>query len=326
MTVTRLTQPRSSGLSQIGGREGHGPSPIAVVPSSAHATASHGDALEDVLERALAQAGAAPCPPTLAHALRYAVVPGGARVRPRLALAVARATGDAHPALALAGAAAIELLHSASLVHDDLPCFDDADERRGRASVHKAFGEPLAVLTGDALIVLAFELLAEVDAPRAKVAEITRRIARAVGGPRGIIAGQAWESESSVDVVAYHRAKTGALFVAATTVGAIAGGGDPAAWSALGERIGEAYQIADDLKDALSTPDRLGKPVGRDHALGRPSAVASLGVEGAAQRLRALFDEAEAAVPLCPGRADVLRAFQGLAIELPRAAMARGST
>jgi geranylgeranyl diphosphate synthase type II len=326
MTVTRLPQPRSSGLSQVGVRDAHGPATIAIVPSRGEAATSDVDALEDVLERALAKAGAAPCPPTLAHALRYAVVPGGARVRPRLALAIARATGDAHPALALAGAAAIELLHSASLVHDDLPCFDDAEERRGRASVHKAFGEPLAVLTGDALIVLAFELLAEVDAPRAKLGEVTRRVARAVGGPRGIIAGQAWESESNVDLVAYHRAKTGALFVAATTIGAIAGGGDPAAWSALGERIGEAYQVADDLKDALSTPDRLGKPVGRDHALGRPSAVASLGVEGAAQRLRALFDEAEASVPLCPGRAEVLSTFKGLATELPRAAMARGAT
>ena len=100
------------------------------------------------------------CPPRLADALRYAVFPGGARIRPRLCLAVAPACGDDDPAASDAAAAAIELLHCASLVHDDLPCFDDADLRRGRPSVHRAFGEPLAVLAGDALIVLAFETLA----------------------------------------------------------------------------------------------------------------------------------------------------------------------
>ena len=99
-------------------------------------------------------------PPLLAAAMRHAVFPGGARIRPQLCLAVARACGDAHPALADAAAAAIELLHCASLVHDDLPCFDDAATRRGQPSVHAAYGERLAVLAGDALIVLAFQTLA----------------------------------------------------------------------------------------------------------------------------------------------------------------------
>ncbi len=116
------------------------------------------------IERALldtvSSMGGPGIPPQLAAALRYAVFPGGARVRPRLSLAVARACGDSCPRLADAAAASIELLHCASLVHDDLPCFDDADTRRGKPSVHKAFGEPVAVLVGDALIIGAFQTLA----------------------------------------------------------------------------------------------------------------------------------------------------------------------
>src|SRR5271166_6512122 len=115
--------------------------------------------IERTLNASLAQTEAPGGPPLLAAAMRHAVFPRGARVRPRLCLAVATACGDDQPAASNGAAAAIELLHCASLVHDDLPCFDDADTRRGRPSVHKAFGEALAVLTGDALIVLAFQTL-----------------------------------------------------------------------------------------------------------------------------------------------------------------------
>ncbi len=113
--------------------------------------------IESSLADAVLSAEASGAPPRLAAAMRHAVFPKGARIRPRLTLAVAAACGDDQPRLASAAAAAIELLHCASLVHDDLPCFDDADMRRGRPSVHRAFGEPLAVLAGDALIVLAFQ-------------------------------------------------------------------------------------------------------------------------------------------------------------------------
>ncbi|WP_284247035.1 polyprenyl synthetase family protein, partial [Methylobacterium haplocladii] len=116
-----------------------------------------GRRIETALDAAVAHLEAPGAPPRLAEALRYAVFPGGHRIRPRLCLSVARACGDDDPAAADAAAAAIELLHCASLVHDDLPCFDDAPMRRQKASVHVAFGEPLAVLTGDALIVAAFE-------------------------------------------------------------------------------------------------------------------------------------------------------------------------
>ena len=116
--------------------------------------------IERTLERAIVLAQGAGAPPLLASAMHYAVFPGGHRIRPQLCLAVSMACGDKHPAAADAAAAAIELLHCASLVHDDLPCFDDADTRRGKPSVHARFGAPIAVLTGDALIVSAFETLA----------------------------------------------------------------------------------------------------------------------------------------------------------------------
>lgn len=258
------------------------------------------------LTMALAQAAAPGAPPGLAAAVEHAVFPGGARVRPRLCLAVARACGDGDSALVEAAAAAIELLHCASLVHDDLPCFDDAATRRGRPSVHKAFGQPLAVLAGDALIVLAFESLAGAgtSAP-ARLPALLAAISRSVGLPGGIVAGQAWECERDCVVSDYQRAKTGALFVAATAAGALAAGTDPAPWRRLGECLGEAYQVADDLRDACARPEEIGKPTGRDVALGRPSAVTQRGIGGAARRLESLVAGAIEAIPACDGASDL---------------------
>ena len=150
--------------------------------------------IEQGLAAALARGDHPGCPPKLTAAMRYAVFPRGARIRPRLCLAVAAACGDDHPDIADAAAAAIELLHCASLVHDDLPCFDDADIRRGRPSMHRAFGEPLAVLAGDALIVLAFQTLAQgAMAAPARLPALLGTIGSSVGIPCGIVAGQAWE-------------------------------------------------------------------------------------------------------------------------------------
>lgn len=262
--------------------------------------------IERSLGQALRLAQAADGPPSLAAAMRYAVFPGGARIRPRLCLAVARACADDRPGLSVAVAAAIELMHCASLVHDDLPCFDDAPTRRGRASVHKAFGEQIAVLAGDALIVLAFQFLAEAGrkAP-ARLPAMIGIVARAAGAPHGITAGQAWESESTIALAAYQRAKTGALFAAATAGGACAAGHAEHAWHLLGERIGEAYQIADDIRDVVSSECDIGKPVGRDASLGRPNAVASFGLHGAIARLEDLVAAAIDAIPPCPGAAEL---------------------
>jgi geranylgeranyl diphosphate synthase, type II len=268
---------------------------------------THAARIEKALEQAVSLAQADDAAPSLAAAIRYAVFPGGARVRPGLCLAVAAACGNDAPDLADGAGAAIELLHCASLVHDDLPCFDDADLRRGKPTVHAKFGVPLGLLTGDALIVMAFEALARTGAVYPmRLAPLLSIIAKGVGAPYGIVAGQAWECETSAPVDAYHRAKTGALFVAATAGGAIASGADPAPWRALGEGIGAAYQIADDLLDALGNSDESGKTSGRDLALARPSAVTSLGIQGAVALLEDHLEAAAASVPDCPG-AKVLR-------------------
>jgi geranylgeranyl diphosphate synthase type II len=237
--------------------------------------------------------------------MQHAVFPRGARIRPRLCLAVALACGDNSPLSSTAAATAIELLHCASLVHDDLPCFDDADTRRGLPSVHCAFGESVAVLAGDALIVLAFQTLARVSPAPRNLGEMLLIVGGGVGAPAGIVAGQAWECESVVDLSHYHRLKTGALFAASTMAGAAAAEADPARWRALGEKIGEAFQVADDIRDVTSTPAELGKPCGRDAALSRPSAVRELGLGGSIGRLEELVAGAIASIPPCPGAADL---------------------
>jgi geranylgeranyl diphosphate synthase, type II len=262
----------------------------------------HARRLEAALEVAVARAKADDAAPGLAAAIRYSVFPGGARVRPHLCLAVAAACGGDAPDLADGAAAAIELLHCASLVHDDLPCFDDAGLRRGKPTVHAKFGVPLALLTGDALIVMAFETLARVGALHPlRLAPLLTIIAKGVGAPYGIVAGQAWECEPAVPVHAYHQAKTGALFVAATTGGAIASGADPMPWRALGEGIGAAYQVADDLLDAIGNMEESGKTSGRDIALSRPSVVTELGVKGAVSLLEQHLERAATSIPDCPG-------------------------
>jgi len=263
---------------------------------------SMSNAIEHSLAAALRNSLTAEAPPLLAAAMEYAVFPGGARIRPRLCLAVAAACQQDDPAIACAAAAAIELLHCASLVHDDLPCFDNAATRRGKASVHRAFGDRLAVLAGDGLIVLAFEYLARGAAVKPeRLASLVTIVARSVGMPLGICAGQAWESEPRVSLSAYQQAKTGALFSAGCMAGAAAAGHQPEAWRMLGEKLGEAYQVADDIRDVASTAQELGKPIGQDVALGRPSAARELGIQGAIARLDFLVAGALASIPDCPG-------------------------
>jgi len=258
--------------------------------------------IERALDAAIAAHEVPGAPPRLAAAIRHSVFPGGARIRPQLCLAVARACGDDDPGLTDAAAVALELLHCASLVHDDLPCFDDAQTRRGRPSVQAAFGEPLAVLAGDALIVRAFEALAEGAAGSpARLPALLATVARGVGTPSGIVAGQAWECEPRVALAVYQRAKTGALFSAATVAGAQAAGADGRPWRELGERLGEAYQVADDIRDVLSDPAVLGKPTGQDVALGRPSSARQLGLDGAISHFESMVAGAIAAIPDCAG-------------------------
>jgi geranylgeranyl diphosphate synthase type II len=258
--------------------------------------------IEQALEQPFALAQSATAPPRLMAAMRHAVFPGGARIRPQLCLAVARACGEDAPELTNAAAVGIELLHCASLVHDDMPCFDDADTRRGLATVHKLYGEPLALLAGDALIIMAYQTLARAGALHpARLAPLLMTLCDGTGAPDGIVAGQAWECEPRVQLGRYQRAKTGALFVASTCAGAQAAGADPQPWRALGEALGEAYQVADDIRDVMGA-DQLGKPVGQDVAHGRPSTAAELGLLGAVDYFRRLMQSAVDSVPACPSR------------------------
>ena len=254
---------------------------------------------ENPLERALTQildeACTTDCPPRFAEALRYAVFPGGARIRPKLVLAVAQACGGVDHTAAMAAACAIELLHCASLVHDDLPCFDNADFRRGKPSVHVVHGERLAVLAGDALIVEAF-------ATSAQYPVISRIIARSVGAPNGICAGQAWECEDKMDLARYQRAKTGALFAACTMTGAAAAGHDANLWQSCGMLIGEAFQVADDLRDVAGVSGEIGKPTGQDAAHGLPNMVSELGFDGAEAHFERLLSRVVESIPECPHR------------------------
>lgn len=262
----------------------------------------HDNRIERALRASLAPGLHSGHPPRLAAAMQHAVFPGGARIRPKLVLAVAQACGEDDPALTDGVSAAIELLHCASLVHDDLPCFDAAETRRGRPSVHRAFGERLAVLAGDALIVTAFEVLGT-SARRhlSRLPVLLRAITQGVGMPLGIVAGQAWECESQLSLADYQQAKTGALFAAATMAGAHAAGADGTPWRALGERLGQTYQVADDIRDVMLDAQALGKPGGQDVARNRPSSARELGLEGAMAEFQRLVQATLLTVPVCPG-------------------------
>jgi geranylgeranyl diphosphate synthase type II len=280
--------------------------------------------IEQTLNRAVMRGETSGCPPRLAAAIRHAVFPGGARIRPRLCLAVAAACGGDAPEVTDAAAAAIELLHCASLVHDDLPCFDNADTRRGRATVHRAFGEPLAVLAGDAMIVMAFQTLAlEASSMPLRLPGLMLSVARAVGVPTGIVAGQAWECETSINLELYHREKTGALFTAATVAGAASAGADPDPWRALGDYLGEAYQVADDIRDLVADAADIGKPVGRDASLGRPNAALAQGLDGALDRLDELLAGAASSIPDCLGADTLVALIQSEKVRLVPKGVAR---
>jgi geranylgeranyl diphosphate synthase type II len=258
--------------------------------------------VERVLQTSLQEAIHPETPPRLGQAIVHAVMPGGARIRPQLALAVSLACGDDDPHLSEHFAGALELMHCASLVHDDLPCFDNAAVRRGRPSVHSQFGERLAVLTGDALIVMAFRTVIRCKARQAhRLADVLGYLEASVGPSMGIVAGQAWECEPVAQIQVYQRLKTGALFSAATMGGAACAGADPRAWRVLGEALGEAYQVADDIRDVLMDVLALGKPACQDQSLDRPSAARELGLEGALAYFDRLIAEAIDGIPACRG-------------------------
>jgi geranylgeranyl diphosphate synthase type II len=207
--------------------------------------------------------------------MRYAVLSGGKRVRPVLCVLAHRACGGRGADVYSVGAA-IELIHNFTLVHDDLPCMDDDELRRGRPTVHVKFGEAVALLAGDALLSLAFELVASLGVsrrvPPAAVTAVIHEIARAAG-TRGVVGGQVVDIESEgrrvpLSTVRYiHTRKTGALMVCSLRVGGLLAGGGPRRMEALtayGERLGLAFQIVDDIRDLSASAKELGKKRARD--------------------------------------------------------------
>jgi geranylgeranyl diphosphate synthase type II len=232
------------------------------------------------------------CSPTLKEAMNYALFPGGGRMRPLLLTTVAEVLGATDLELVQAAAASLELLHSASLVHDDLPCFDDAAWRRGRRSLHTVYGEPLAVLVGDGLIALAFRILAQNITPRraAVLAEVGQVAST-------MVCGQAQESESQVALSTYHHCKTGCLFESAAVCGALAAGAPPEPWRLFGRRIGAIYQLADDVFDVVGSGQDVSKPTGRDALLGRPNYALAHGTQAAWAALDERFGELRSSLP-----------------------------
>ena len=262
--------------------------------------------IETALLKVLQKARLKPAPPKLAAALNYSIFPGGARVRPQLSLSVSIACGDDDPLLSNAVAVAIELIHCASLIHDDLPCFDNAELRRGKPSVHRAFDEPIAVLSGDALIIMAFEVLAlGAKNNPLRLNELITCLSKSSGMPFGICSGQGWESEPKINLSAYHMLKTGSLFVAATQMGAIAAGEESEPWIELGARIGEAFQVADDIRDYIESSEVSGKPSGQDQNNNRPNAVKELGFKGSVEKLEDILGGAISSIPSCKGEAEL---------------------
>lgn len=241
---------------------------------------------------------AAPPARRLAQAMRYALFGGGKRLRPACVLMAAEAVGG-DPDRALPAACAVELIHTYSLVHDDLPCMDDDDLRRGRATVHRRFDEATAVLAGDALLTLAFEAVAAgIAAPCA--AAVARSLARGAGA-LGMVGGQsldllaegrALDQEAVLDI---DRMKTAALFRAAFECGGISVGAahvQRERLAAVGERVGVAFQIVDDLLDLTSTPEQLGKATQKDGRKGKATLPQLLGREAAFREAERLSDEA----------------------------------
>ena len=239
--------------------------------------------------------------PTLLHeAMRYSVMAGGKRIRPILSLAAAEAVGGTLDQ-ALLPALAIEILHTYTLIHDDLPCMDDDSLRRGKPTSHIQFDEATALLAGDALLTLAFEWAARATAPKPYLpTQLVLELAQSAGS-LGVIAGQMEDlagegKEISVGNLEFiHLHKTATLIRAAVRIGAIAGGASPAELDALtiyGGDIGLAFQIADDILNATSDPETLGKPVGTDQQRDKSTYVAHFGLEPAREKAQALIDNA----------------------------------
>jgi len=247
----------------------------------------------------------------LIDAMRYAILGGGKRLRPALVLLACESVGGDGPA-AMPAAAAVEMIHTYSLIHDDLPCMDDDDYRRGRLTVHKKFDEATAVLTGDALHALAFEILAE-HAGAPAVREVAHYI-----GTAGILGGQmddllAEGTRATEEQVSFiHLRKTASLITASLRVGGILGGASPEHLDRLtryGRDMGLAFQIVDDVLDEVGSTEQLGKPAGSDLAQNKATYPRAIGIANSRERAQQLINAAKHAIEGIPYRGELFKAL-----------------
>jgi len=265
------------------------------------------------------------CPDVLREAIAYSLLAPGKRLRPMLVLLAAEACGG-KPADALPAACAVEMVHAYSLVHDDLPAMDDDDLRRGRPTCHKKFGEAIAILTGDALLALAFEVLAKQVRPPEVAAACCAALAEAAG-PAQLVGGQAddilpcAESADEHLLQAIHERKTGAMIRAALKLGGLVAAAEPQELEALdqfGRRLGLAFQITDDLLDVRGNEAELGKRVGKDAEQGKLTFPGLLGIEESTARAERLVAEAVELLDVFGPRAGPLRALARYVLERKR--------
>jgi len=266
-------------------------------------------------------------PSRLLEAIQYSLMAGGKRLRPALILESARACGSGHSndnpsPTALAAAAAMELIHTFSLVHDDLPAMDDDDLRRGRPTNHKVYGEAMAILAGDAMTTIAFEIIAR-DAEPKLVGALVVELAHA-SGPAGMIGGQVIDMDDShkpanlAELQHLHRMKTGALLTASCRMGAIAASAAPAHLTALesfGRHLGLAFQIVDDVLDQTATTQELGKATKKDAAKGKITYPMLIGLDESRREARKQLDAALEVVQPLGTKADGLRALAAFVVE-----------
>ncbi|MCU0797850.1 MAG: polyprenyl synthetase family protein [Akkermansiaceae bacterium] len=243
-------------------------------------------------------------PSSIHEAMRYSLFAGGKRLRPVLTLAAAEACGG-DPAAAMPSACAVELVHTYSLVHDDLPCMDDDDLRRGRPTCHKVYGEGMAVLTGDALLTEAFLILSETPpTSRYPLSAFIAELAL-TGGSTKLIGGQVMDLEgegrslTKAELVRIHEAKTAALLTTSLRLGAMSANATPAKLEALtdfGLNLGLAFQVIDDILDVTQTTEKLGKTAGKDEAVSKATYPAILGLEKARKEAARLTKKAMSAL------------------------------
>lgn len=261
-------------------------------------------------------------PATIHRAMRYSLFAGGKRIRPILCMEAGRAVRDDVTGLE-AAACSIEMIHTYSLIHDDLPAMDNDDFRRGKATNHKVFGEAIAILAGDALLTLAFEILSRLESPAEIRARLSRELAEASGTRAGMIAGQVADIEGERQpptpelLESIHRAKTGALLRASLRMGAIwaeASDSQLEAVTAYGEHIGLAFQIIDDILDVEESSASLGKTAGKDAHQGKITFPAVYGLQRSREMARAECDRAHASLSPFGSRGQRLREIADMVV------------